>query len=990
VRSPIKFRGSLLACTFAAPLWLAASLGASAAPAAAPAPDGSNEAAAAEVPRRIGRDRVDVESTKKIREFTTESGFSTSWVDHVPLSRRVTSPTKYLGHVVGAPGQLTPPEKINDYFRELARTSRNVEVFSMGKSHGGREMIVAAIGSPKNLRKLDAIKAAHRELADPRVTSEVRAREIASKTPPIYWVTAGLHSPETGPPEMVMELGFRLAVSDQRHIKEIRDEVVTLITPVLEMDGRARMVDWYGRHLTKVTDLEDSPPRMAPYWGDYTAHDNNRDGLQLSQPLTNNYIETYHEYLPVATLDLHESVPLLYVSSGTGPYNESIDPITISEWQWFSSYEVSEATKLGLRGVWTWGFYTGWYPGYLLWVSTNHNAVGRFYETFGNSNPGTFERNLRRSTYADRRVNTRQWYRAWPPEKDLTWSLRNNTNYMQTGVLASLQLAARNGDTLLFNFWKKNKNSLENGAKKAPHAFLIPADQRDRGALHRLLELLDRHRIEVHKLDEAGELGAGGESRELARGDYLVRLDQPYGNFARTLLQGQAFPKKASHTPYDDVAWSLDHNLGVEIQAIDDLAILDRPVTRVRGVPDLTEKIVGEGDVFLAEHRGQARLASFRWRLAGARVSALKEAWDGHSAGSLVIEGAARAQVEEAAKLELIDVVAIAGAPKVEMVNVNLPRVAVFHTWTYTQDSGWLRYTLETLGIPFTLINKDQLRAGDLKNHFDLIIVPSQAGMGLDRIVHGIDTKWGPMAYTKTEAYPSHGVIDASPDITGGMGFRGLGELESFVAEGGVLVTLGSGGRLAADGGLARPVSSRPSGDSPGSHVTTRVNRREHPLAWGYPETSHVFRGNLPNYSVREWDRGMVVMQYGTKTWAESDREADVEEEIATEGPGQPQATQATQATPREQAGTNAKHAKPPLVLSGLVKDPKALERMPALLDVPVGKGRVVIFSWNPAHRFMNHHDLGFLHNALMFFDDLPDTPTRDRVREDEAAREGR
>ena len=77
------------------------------------------------------------------------------------------------------------------------------------------------------------------------------------------------------------------------------------------------------------------------------------------------------------SLDLHESVPLLYVSTGTGPYNESIDPITVTEWQAFSSHEVSEATRLGLRGVWTWGFYTGWYPGYLLWVTNNHNAVGR-------------------------------------------------------------------------------------------------------------------------------------------------------------------------------------------------------------------------------------------------------------------------------------------------------------------------------------------------------------------------------------------------------------------------------------------------------------------------------------------------------------------------------------------------------------------------------------------------------------------------------------
>ncbi len=272
----------------------------------------------------------------------------------------------------------------------------------MGESHSGREMLIAAIADREILSRIAEIKQANRSLADPRATSRIEAARIADATPVTYWITAGLHSPETGPPEMVMELAYRLAVSEQEHIREIRRNVLTLISPVLEMDGRARMVDWYNRFLTGVTDRKDSPPSMAPYWGDYTAHDNNRDGLQVSQPLTRNYTETYHEFLPTVSLDLHESVPLLYASMGTGPYNDTIDPITITEWQWLSSYDVSQATKLGLRGVWTWGFYTGWYPGYLLWVANNHNAVGRFYETFGNSNPGTFTRDLKDSRFEEK------------------------------------------------------------------------------------------------------------------------------------------------------------------------------------------------------------------------------------------------------------------------------------------------------------------------------------------------------------------------------------------------------------------------------------------------------------------------------------------------------------------------------------------------------------------------------------------------------------
>ncbi len=933
---------------------------------------------AAPAKNRRGPDRIDAKSTAEIRRYTTDPSFLTEWVDHLPASRKVPSPPRFLGYVIGTPGRLTRPDKINAYFRALARASNRVRVFSMGRSHGGREMIVAAIADAGLLRRLDQVKRANRRLSDPRLTDESEAKNLAESTPPIYYITAGLHSPETGPPEMVMELAYRLAVSEQKHIREIRAGVITLITPVLEVDGRARMVDWYYRHLQNVEEFEDSPPRMAPYWGDYTAHDNNRDGLQMSQELTRNYVETFHEFLPVVSLDLHESVPLLYISTGTGPYNDTIDPITISEWQWMSSYEVSECTKLGLRGVWTWGFYTGWYPGYLLWVTNNHNAIGRFYETFGNTSPKTFERDLREAKYADKRLNARQWYRAWPPEKRLKWSLRNNTNYMQTGVLASLQLVARNGETLLYNFWKKGKNSLEKGKKEPPHGFVIAAEQRDRGNLHRLLTLLSEHRIEVDRATAAASHGTGRRQVKVAVGDYIVRMDQPYRNFAKTLLMKQSFPRGAEHTPYDDVAWSLDYMLGVTVKPIADPAVLSLATERLVTVPELPGK-AGAGTRWIIDHRGQTALASLRWALGDVRASALKEPWRGHPVGSLVIESAAATAPGETDKLAEkmkqvtrrfhLDAVAIAERPQVAMVEVDLPRIALFHTWHYTQDSGWARYTLEDLEIPYTLINKDHLRAGGLKKKFDVIIVPSQGGSQFRDIVGGIDRKWGPLAYTKTAKFPSHGVIDSSPDITGGMGFLGLAHLETFVRDGGVLVALGSAGILASESGMAREVSAQRTAGTPGSHVTVKTLRPEHPLSWGYPARSHVFRQNLPVYDVRDYRRGLVVMQFGTKTWLDAEREADRRADIPVKEPDP-----ATGKVAKKNFG-------PPLALSGLVKDPKVLARKPALLDVPLGRGRIVLYSWNPFHRHQNHHDFARVGNALLFYNDFPrEVPTREQM----------
>ena len=243
---------------------------------------------------------------------------------------------------------------------------------------------------------------------------------------------------------MVMELAYRLAVETREPFGNIRENVITLITPVLDVDGRARQVDWYRSNIAGHTNYYDRHPSGVPFWGHYTRHDNNRDGISITQPITLNYNNGVYEYKPTVSLDLHESVPLLYVAGGTGPYNEGVSPITIGEWQLLANYEISRLSGLGLEGVWTWGFYTGWYPGYMLWVTNNHNGMGRFYETFGNGSAETMERDLSNSTYAGDPVIDRTWYRAAPPPKKLTWSMRNNTNFMKSGVIASLEMVAQN------------------------------------------------------------------------------------------------------------------------------------------------------------------------------------------------------------------------------------------------------------------------------------------------------------------------------------------------------------------------------------------------------------------------------------------------------------------------------------------------------------------------------------------------------------------
>jgi len=290
---------------------------------------------------------------QKIKEYTTESFFSTELVDHLAVSSCVPAPDAFLHHIIGAPDVLDYTKDINAYFRLLASKSPRVKVWSIGNSEEGREMLLVAVSEEANLRNLDRYKKITARLADPRGLSDAEAQKLIAEGKPMYWADGSIHSPETGAPEMLMELAYRLAVEDTPFIQKIRQDSVVLITPLVETDGHDRMVDIYLQHKKHP----DDPPYPLTWWGHYVAHDNNRDNLGVTLALSRNMLKTYLAWHPTVMHDLHESVPYLYIMTGTGPYNAWLDPIVISEWQEMAYYEIEEMTKRGVIGVWTHGFY---------------------------------------------------------------------------------------------------------------------------------------------------------------------------------------------------------------------------------------------------------------------------------------------------------------------------------------------------------------------------------------------------------------------------------------------------------------------------------------------------------------------------------------------------------------------------------------------------------------------------------------------------------
>ena len=888
-------------------------------------------------------DQPEPGSVEAIARFTTDPQFVSPWVAYVPEAGGVPSPSDYLGRIIGAAGELTRVEEITGYLETLAEASPRVHLETVGRTEEGREILLVAIADEEGIRSLAQLKAATAALADPRTTDPERAEEIIAGARPIFYINAGLHADETSGPEAALELAYRLAVSEQPMIRSIRERVVVLINPVCNPDGRAKMVDWFYRYLKGKTDYASLPRQSPPYWGRYVFVDANRDAHQQAQALTRAVYSMFWDYHPTVIHDLHEAIALLQTWNGTGPFNPNLDPIVTSEVLEMGFHEVTRMTALGMPGVWTWDFGEGYGHHYMDSIAMNHNAIGRGYETYGNATGETVRRVLEPSE------TTKEWYRPFPATGSLRWSMRDSVNYTQTGLLAILDYTALNASEMLRNFYRKGYKSWRKGVAGDPYAFVIPEDQPDRLRVTQMVNLLMRQGIEVARAQKAFTVQEGS----FPAGTYVVRLDQPYRNYAVDLLLPQDFPFDSEHLPYDDVSWALPVHYDVKTIEIDDRSIIDVDLESVTTEIRATGRVDGHGPVFLLRDTGQEALLEARYRLRDFAVQVAEEAfrsgpWE-YPAGSWILPpqpGLEEALGRVATDLAL-DFGSAPSEPDVANHDAPAPRLGVWVPWADTDSIGWLRYTLDQRSVPYTYLRDEDLRAGNLRERVD-VIVYGNVDLDLQGQIHGIPVTSGPMAFAATPEFPNLGRPVASDDITGGPGWTGLIALERFVKDGGVMMTLGNGSRLALEGGLVRHVR-RAEGTgirTPGVELRTRFLKPDHALAYGYQDTASVFRADFPVYDLpRRWLR----MAYCTSCL---DGPVDTRWVVMQWGAGAGQ-------TEGEAQAEN-------LVVSGGVLNGEKLHGRPAILAVPKGKGTVVVYNFNPMHRDLNRSDYRLLWNGIL------------------------
>jgi hypothetical protein len=874
----------------------------------------------------------------------------------------VPSPEKFFGRIMGAAGELVGTEKAYAYARALAAATPRVRVFTIGKTEEGRDIIVLAIADEAGIRDLDRLKSATAALADPRRTEPAGAEKLIAASRPVYYFNAALHSDETGSTEAMLELSYRLAVSEQPTIRKIREQLVVLINPISNPDGRDKMVDWFYRYLKGKTDRNTLPRQSPPYWSKYTFVDINRDTHQQTHETTKAVHRMFHEWHPTVVHDLHEGVPLMMTWNGTGPYNPNIDPITYTEFLQLSMREVESMTAMGMPGVSTWNFGEGFAHLYLDSVAMNHNSIGRGYETFGNGSAETEKRAISPG------ATTMEWYRPLPPPREVFWSARDNLNYQETGALIALEDAATRSKDMLRNFYRKSWDSWQKGLTQPPYAFLIPQDQGDPARVAQMVARLMGQHIEVSRATNPIRVKEG----EVPSGTYVVRLDQPYRNYAVDLLTPQHYPKDGE-PPYDDVSWELPANYHLQAIPTADPEIRNAGMTLLGEPPQVVGHVNGSGSTYLLKDTGQESLMAARYRLAGFDIEIAEREFEVHRekfpAGSWILadQPGLRDPIQKAASELGLDFVQVNAAPVAARHKAPAPRIGVWVPWADTDSIGWIRYALDQRRVPYTYLRDEDIRAGNLRSKID-VLVYGHVDLELAEQIEGLPKTWSPMPFKKSSETPSFGTPAESDDITGGIGYEGLAQIQHFIEDGGLMVTLGSGSMLALEGGLVRfvrrsaggvPRSAAGGGGAssaasqqagtrtPGAHVRVTLDRPDHPIAYGYPTRTWVFRQNFPLYNTpRRWlrmaycttcldgpeDRSGVVMEWGDSQSKE-------------------------------------------FVVSGQAWGEENLIGRPAILDMPVGKGHVVAFNFNPMHRDMNRGDQRLLWNAILNWQAIVSAP---------------
>ena len=833
------------------------------------------------------------------------------------------TPEQFFGFRIGSDNKLARWDKIVEYMRQVAGASERVRFRELGKSTDGNPFVVMEISAPDTLKDIDRYKGLQRKLYfQGGAPTDAERDEIFASGKLVVLVTCSIHATEIGASQMSVELVHRLATENSPQVKKILDNVIFLLVPSLNPDGQIMVTDWFNKNLGTPYETSSIPYLYHPYVG----HDNNRDMYMFTQKESQYTARLlWSDWFPTVWLDEHQmgsNAARIFVMPATDPINQNVHPLI---YRWNGILGQSQAAALeaaGKEGIIYNSTYTNYWQGAMAWSGWWHNQVGLLTEVAsvrvaaptdqqravpGQAPPAGGGRGGRGGAAggplpAPTDVNARTEYpRPWMGGH---WTLRDIVDYELIATVGLLDTVADRREALMRQIYEVNRETVERGKTGDIKAIVIPVQtQHDPHEAGHLVEKLQMAGVEVSRAASDFEV----DGTKYAAGTFVIPMTQVFARYAKDILEKQTYPEvrrspqSPPEPPYDVTAWSLGMLLGVDHVFVKSALPDTLKLEKLSAEPKMAGKITGSGPVFTFAYAGPDAAAAINALFKqGAKVTL--------EPTRAIVSGVSRKQAEDAAAAFGLDVTAVAAAPAATpgALKIRAPRLAMYQPWGGgNMDEGWTRWVLEHYGFPLTTVHNDVMRAGGLKDTFDVIILADQNPQS---IVNGASGN------------------NVRPEYRGGIGDEGVEALKKFVADGGTLITLGAASDFAIEN-FPVPVRDAKRGltrdehFAPGTVVRVEVDTTS-PVGFGMAAETYGFYNNSPFFTLVEGfnsQKTSVVARYPNRD----------------------------------------------VVASGWLKGEELMTGRAAVVSVDMHPGRIVLFGLRPQHRAQTHATFPMLFNAI-------------------------
>ena len=897
-----------------------------------------------------------------------------------PTSAKITQPRTVLKEEPGSDYFLANATQTEQWLKTIAAESDRTKLVNIGKTAEGRDQYMLIVSSPDNIRNLEKYRQISQRLALAKGLTDDQAKALAAEGKAVILIDAGLHASEVANVQAQIQSIHGMITGNDPETLRLLGDVVTLFV-FANPDGHELVANWYMRNPDiKKRRTDDVPVLYQKYIG----HDNNRDSFVSNQPETTNMNRVaYREWYPQILYNRHQTGPvgtIVFIPPFRDPYNFNNEPLVINQTDMVGGAMHARLTAKGMGGTVSRNGapYSTWFNGGIRTIGYFHNQIGILTEIIGNPTP------MEVPLVPNKQIAGVDALMPIAPQK---WHFQQTLDYIKEMDRAVLDYGSRFRETVLYNRYVMGRNQIRKGsddswivtpgrvdavkaaaaametkrggsaldelvgydsrqiapsslyktvlqdkAARAPRAYVLPADaQPDMPTTVKFLNSLIKAGVEVERAPAAFSFAG----KRYPAGSFVVRADQAFRPHVLDMFEPQDHPQDFAYPggppvrPYDITGYTLAFQMNVKFDRLLDDAPAHFPlVADVMDTPPLGS-VIGSGTAGYVVSHATNNSFTLTNRLMKARVpvfwmkSPVTVGGTTMAPGALWIpaSGQSKSIVQASVGPLGIDAHAVDAKPAGDTIAVKPVRIGLADVYGGSMASGHTRWILEQYEFPYTKVFPQELDRGNLNRKYDVLVLQTDV-----------------MGREGRSPQPQPAALDIPAQFRSSLGRisteKTVPQLTAFTRAGGTLITVGNAGALATQMGL--PITNAlttvgPGGKRvpmpgstfyvPGSVLSAKVDVTN-PLAYGVPETVDVFYNNNPTYTMAPGAGGMSRV-----SWFASDN---------------------------------------PL-RSGWAWGQKALNDTAAVIDAPMGRGRVVVLAPEVTQRGQAYGTFKFLFNGIYF-----------------------